>query len=159
MYTFLATTSRCIQGCRNKIFLGKPTASFLSLRQFIKGKKLINRPNWLSNYGKPGGASLFRYSCVWFWMWYCERLNESILSCMFIVCRNNDINKGHTQFFPIFDTTPSPKCKSSYIYVLNFWWDFDTSLPPPLLITDVLYGWPFTMFEIYVYDIPKVITN
>ena len=155
----MATTSRCIQGRRNEIFLGKPTASFLSVPQFIKGKKLINRRNWLSNYGKPGGASLFRHPCLCFWMWYYERLNESILSCMFIVCRNNDINKGHTHFFSIFDTPPPPNA-NLHTYMSSIFDGILTPLSPsPLLITDVLYGWHFTMFEIYVYDIPKVITN
>ena len=155
----MATTSRCIQGRRNKFFLGKPTATFLSFRQFIKGKKNMNIPNWLSNYGKPDGASLFRYPCVWFWMWYCERLNESILSCICILCRNNDTKKAIHNFF-LFLTLPSPPNANLPTYMSSIFDGILTPLSPsPLLITDVLYEWPFTMFEIYVYDIPKVITN
>ena len=44
------------QGRRNKIFVAKPTAYFHPLQQ-LKGQNVVNKPNWLSSYGKPGGRA------------------------------------------------------------------------------------------------------
>ena len=47
-----------IRGAGNEIFIGKPTASFLSLQHFKK-QKLGIIPTWISNYGKPWGLPDF----------------------------------------------------------------------------------------------------
>ena len=44
------------QGRRNKIFVAKPKAYFHPLQQ-LKGQNVVNKPNWLSSYGKPGGRA------------------------------------------------------------------------------------------------------
>ena len=55
-YIHIGKRERETQGRRNKIFVAKPTAYFHPLQQ-LKGQNVVNKPNWLSSYGKPGGRA------------------------------------------------------------------------------------------------------
>ena len=48
--------SKSYQERRNENFLGNPTVTYLSLKQYKK-QILVSKPNWLSNYGKPRGLA------------------------------------------------------------------------------------------------------
>ena len=59
-YIHIGKRERETQGRRNKKLVAKPTAYFLPLQQF-KRQNVVNKPNWLSNYGKPGGLAGLPY--------------------------------------------------------------------------------------------------
>ena len=59
-YIHIGKRERETQGHRNKNFVAKPTAYFLPLQQF-KRQNVVNKPNWLSNYGKSGGLAGLPY--------------------------------------------------------------------------------------------------